>query len=36
MIEVNAEKKLVRQVPAQSKVADWVNQAKDMDRVATY
>ncbi len=36
MVEVNAEKKLVRQVPAQSKVADWVKQAKGMDRVVTY
>jgi predicted flap endonuclease-1-like 5' DNA nuclease len=36
MVEVNAEKKLVRQVPAQSKVEDWVKQAKGMDRMVTY
>jgi hypothetical protein len=36
MVVVNAEKKLVRQVPAQSKVEDWVKQAKGMDRVVTY
>ena len=36
MVEVNAEKKLVRQVPAQSKVEDWVKQAKGLDRVVTY
>lgn len=36
MVEVNAKKKLVRQVPAQSKVEDWVKQAKGLDRVVTY
>ena len=36
MVEVNAEKKLVRQVPEQSKVEDWVKQAKGLDRVVTY
>ena len=36
MAEVNAEKKLVRQVPAQSKVEDWVKQAKGLERVVTY
>ncbi len=36
MVEVNAEKKLVRQVPAQSKVEDWVKQAKGLERVVTY
>ena len=36
MVEVNAEKKLVRQVPAKPKVEDWVVQAKELDRVVTY
>ena len=36
MVEVNTNKKLVRQVPAQSKVEDWVKQAKGLDRVVTY
>ncbi len=36
MAEVNEEKKLVRQLPAQSKVEDWVKQAKGLDRVVTY
>jgi predicted flap endonuclease-1-like 5' DNA nuclease len=36
MVEVNAEKKLVRQVPVKSKVEDWVKQAKELDRVVTY
>jgi predicted flap endonuclease-1-like 5' DNA nuclease len=36
MVEVNTKKKLVRQVPAQSKVEEWVKQAKGLDRVVTY
>ena len=32
MKSVNAEKKLVRQVAAQSQVAEWVQQAKDLPR----
>ena len=36
MAEVNAQKKMVCQLPAQSKVKDWVNQAKGLDRVVTY
>jgi len=36
MAEVNEQKKLVRQLPAQSKVEDWVKQAKGLDRVVTY
>ena len=36
MKEVNAEKKLVRQVAAQSQVADWVTQAKDLPRAIHY
>lgn len=36
MIEVNAAKKLVRRLPTQSQVADWVDQAKKLPRVITY
>ena len=34
--EVNAAKELVRRLPAQSQVADWVAQAKALPRVVTY
>ena len=34
--EVNAEKRLVRRLPAASQVADWVAQAKALPRVITY
>ena len=34
--EVNAAKELVRRLPAQSQVANWVEQAKNLDRVITY
>jgi small subunit ribosomal protein S1 len=36
IVEVNAEKNLVRQVPAQSQVEDWVAQAQLLPRVITY
>ena len=36
IIEVNAEKKLVRRPPSQSMVADWVLQAQGMDRAVFY
>jgi predicted flap endonuclease-1-like 5' DNA nuclease len=36
MTEVNEAKKLVRRLPSQSQVADWVDQAKNMPRVVTY
>ncbi len=36
MAEVNAKKKLVRQVPSASQVARWVEQAKKLDPVMTY
>jgi predicted flap endonuclease-1-like 5' DNA nuclease len=36
MIEVNAEKQLVRQVPGLSQVESWVAQAKVLPRVLTY
>ena len=36
MVEVNAMKKLVRRLPAESQVADWVNQAKRLPRRVSY
>jgi predicted flap endonuclease-1-like 5' DNA nuclease len=36
LVEVNAEKKLVRQLPGQAQVADWVEQAKMLPRVIEY
>jgi len=36
LIEVNDEKKLVRQVAGLSQVSDWVKQAKELPRVITY
>lgn len=36
LVEVNAEKKLVRQMPSAAKIADWVSQAKTLQRVVTY
>lgn len=34
--EVNAEKKLVRQLPGQGQVRQWVEQAKELPRVIEY
>ncbi len=34
--EVNAEKNLVRQLPALSQVSNWIAQANDLPRVVTY
>ncbi|MBN1934262.1 MAG: DUF4332 domain-containing protein [Anaerolineae bacterium] len=34
--EVNAEKKLVRNLPSESQVGDWVEQAKALPRAITY
>ncbi len=34
--EVNEQKALVRRLPSQSQVADWVEQAKDLPRVIEY
>jgi len=34
--EVNAEKKLVRQLPGQDQVRQWVEQAKELPRVIEY
>ena len=36
MAEVNAAKKLVRKLPVQAQVEDWVEQAKRLPRVITY
>jgi uncharacterized membrane protein HdeD (DUF308 family)/predicted flap endonuclease-1-like 5' DNA nuclease len=36
MVEVNQEKKLVREVPGQHQVEDWVTQAKELPRKITY
>ncbi len=36
MIEVNEEKSLVRKVPTESQVQDWVAQAKELPRVVTH
>ena len=36
MEEVNEAKKLVRRLPAESQVVEWVEQAKKMERVVTY
>ena len=36
MVEVNNRKKLVRRMPIQSQVADWIKQAKGLPRVITY
>lgn len=36
ILEVNAAKKLVRQVPSESQVKDWVAQAKGLPRAVKY
>ncbi len=36
LVEVNGEKKLVRQVPAQSQIEDFITQAKELPRVVEY
>ena len=36
LAETNAAKELVRRLPSQSQVADWVKQAKALPRVVTY
>ncbi|WP_150523024.1 DUF4332 domain-containing protein [Roseibium sediminis] len=36
MVEVNEEKKLVRQVPSESQVIKWVEQAKELPPMMTY
>lgn len=34
--DVNTEKKLVRQLPAESQIGDWIQQAKQLPRVVQY
>ncbi|NPA89838.1 MAG: DUF4332 domain-containing protein [Chloroflexi bacterium] len=36
LVEVNAEKKLVRRLPTRKQVQDWIEQAKELPRVITY
>ena len=36
LVAVNQEKKLVRQLPTQTQVSDWIEQAKRLPRVITY
>jgi len=36
MAEINLEKKLVRKLPAESRVTDWVAQAKKLPRIVKY
>jgi predicted flap endonuclease-1-like 5' DNA nuclease len=36
IVEVNTTKKLVRKLPVEKQVADWIEQAKKMPRVITY
>lgn len=36
ILEVNADKKLVRRPPGAGMVADWVLQAKELPRIVTY
>jgi len=36
LVSVNQEKKLVRKLPGQTQVSDWVEQAKGLPRVITY
>lgn len=36
LLEVNAERKLVRRPPTLSQVMDWVRQAKELPRILTY
>ena len=36
LVEVNEMKKLVRQLPSQRQVADWVMQAKELPRIIHY
>jgi predicted flap endonuclease-1-like 5' DNA nuclease len=36
LVETNAAKELVRRLPTQAQVADWIEQAKALPRVVTY
>jgi predicted flap endonuclease-1-like 5' DNA nuclease len=36
MVEINTKKKLVRKLPTETQVADWVDQAKKLPRKVSY
>lgn len=36
MVEINGAKKLVRKMPVEKQVADWVDQAKKLPRLVSY
>lgn len=36
MVEINTAKKLVRKMPVEKQVADWVEQAKKLPRIVSY
>ncbi len=36
MVEINTKKKLVRKMPTEAQVADWVDQAKKLPRKVSY
>jgi len=36
MVEINEKKKLVRKMPSETQVADWVNEAKKLPRKVSY
>ncbi|MHB8088505.1 MAG: DUF4332 domain-containing protein [Anaerolineaceae bacterium] len=36
MVEINEKKKLVRKLPSESQITDWVDQAKKLDRKVKY
>ncbi len=36
LVEINAEKNLVRQLPTEAQVEDWVEQAKELPAILTY
>jgi len=36
MVAINKEKKLVRKLPVEKQVSDWIEQAKKLPRVITY
>jgi predicted flap endonuclease-1-like 5' DNA nuclease len=36
LVAINQEKKLVRRLPGQDQVSDWIGQAKQLPRVITY
>jgi predicted flap endonuclease-1-like 5' DNA nuclease len=36
LVEVNEAKKLVRRLPTEEQVADWIDQAKQLPRIVTY